>query len=522
MTSSAQPEPEPEVAAADAYIDEPPLAPVEERPSTTHAPPPPPLPPTMPSSQPEPGASTSGDWKSTLTRAQEVHASSGATDEEHDLLGKMILLVQSLGSTLHHTLRDKSDLETQLQLAKSNLQLAQANTEMLEDALRDRGANSRDVGWRRSKPPGEVEGQPAIGPRTPSTPQQQQQQQQPLKDTRFLARFRFGATSGSTPVPQQQEPSPDSPQPTDPRSHLTSASLPSLPLSNANGEPYTQQQQQQQTQSPDSAGSGSRPTLPQLNVGPASGTAPHYPGAPPNTAYPGYTGPQAPPPPLSAASPIPRPATAHPSMPVHPHPHARTTSMASAPYSTQTHMTFPGPGGTFYVTPLPAPTREQHAQVIARVQRLEEACKSERAARLQLEQELESLTQSLFEEANKMVATERKARAAADDELNSIRDQRDALHAALKVVERCVGCFSLCICVPLSALLDLFMALRASHTVSLYCRLVPFILLPLPRFHRAHCCSTSLDCCRCLISVAAAGHSPSLRVLVPDLVPAPA
>jgi len=46
-----------------------------------------------------------------------------------------------------------------------------------------------------------------------------------------------------------------------------------------------------------------------------------------------------------------------------------------------------------------------------------------------------------------MVAQERRARAAADEELNSTRAQRDALHAALQVVERYVYLpFIFCAC----------------------------------------------------------------------------
>jgi hypothetical protein len=47
--------------------------------------------------------------------------------------------------------KNQSDLETQLVLANSNLQLALANTEMLEEALsRSAGPSSgKDIGWRR-------------------------------------------------------------------------------------------------------------------------------------------------------------------------------------------------------------------------------------------------------------------------------------------------------------------------------------------------------------------------------------
>ncbi|EIW83113.1 hypothetical protein CONPUDRAFT_164114 [Coniophora puteana RWD-64-598 SS2] len=52
-----------------------------------------------------------------------------------------------------------------------------------------------------------------------------------------------------------------------------------------------------------------------------------------------------------------------------------------------------------------------------------------------LEAELESLSQALFEEANKMVATERIKRAETEEELQEIRLEKDALRRALRLIE---------------------------------------------------------------------------------------
>jgi hypothetical protein len=112
-------------------------------------------------------------WEREVFRARQIYLQhQDSPGPEHDMLGVMIELVQTLvsphlshhmafliyfqGLQLQKFARDQADLETQLTLAKSNLQLALANTEMLEDALRDRGA-TRDVGWRRSRPPGDLE-----------------------------------------------------------------------------------------------------------------------------------------------------------------------------------------------------------------------------------------------------------------------------------------------------------------------------------------------------------------------------
>ncbi|KAF9526900.1 hypothetical protein CPB83DRAFT_794228 [Crepidotus variabilis] len=52
-----------------------------------------------------------------------------------------------------------------------------------------------------------------------------------------------------------------------------------------------------------------------------------------------------------------------------------------------------------------------------------------------LEDELESLSQALFEEANKMVSDERKARAEVEDELKELKAEKEALRSALRVIE---------------------------------------------------------------------------------------
>ena len=169
--------------------------------------------------------------------------------------------------TLKSSYQTTADLETQLTLAESNLKLALANNEMLEDALKS-GSLSKDVGWRRSsRETSSLQSFPSPGiaaAAMPSTPLSQQQHQRPASidegetevvpdspgsdhdscrapsppatapqnDSRFF-RFRFSSSGRSTPT----HPSPTSPPPRTSRSqrtphslvgHLTSASLPSL------------------------------------------------------------------------------------------------------------------------------------------------------------------------------------------------------------------------------------------------------------------------------------------------------
>lgn len=51
-----------------------------------------------------------------------------------------------------------------------------------------------------------------------------------------------------------------------------------------------------------------------------------------------------------------------------------------------------------------------------------------------IEQELEGLSQALFEEANKMVADERRRRAELEENLNEVKEEREALRQTVKVL----------------------------------------------------------------------------------------
>ncbi|KAH0828024.1 hypothetical protein J3R83DRAFT_3673 [Lanmaoa asiatica] len=73
--------------------------------------------------------------------------------QEEDLryaLDRVLNKVEELSSLLKTAIKTQTELETQLNLAKSNLQLVISNNEMLEEALkRETPCNAKDVGWRR-------------------------------------------------------------------------------------------------------------------------------------------------------------------------------------------------------------------------------------------------------------------------------------------------------------------------------------------------------------------------------------
>ncbi|KAF8840721.1 hypothetical protein BDN67DRAFT_1069087 [Paxillus ammoniavirescens] len=273
------------------------------------------------------------DLDDELRDARRVH-SQGQEEDLRYALDRVIKRVEDLSSLLKTAYKTQTELETQLNLTKSNLQLVISNNEMLEEALkRETPCSARDVGWRRwsarevqnqnadktaedraksldygplnesgapavpssaavvlvngSNPPAWTLASPAPQPPTPITGQ----------ESRF---FKFRFTSGSK--------SPAVPHP----SHLTSPSLPSL-ISHSREKEFEDLQEQ--------------------------------------------------------------------------------------------------------------------------LERERQAHKAATAAKATLEAELESLSQALFEEANKMVATERMKRAETEEELKEVCMEKDALREALRLIE---------------------------------------------------------------------------------------
>jgi hypothetical protein len=139
---------------------------------------------------------------------------------------------------LKEAYRAQTDLQTELTLAKSNLSLALANNEMLEDALkRDGPGNAKDVGWRRWSAKEQKERELAASDsRRQSTDSVASPEVSPVlpssvpatTEGRFF-KFRFGNTTtpgtSSPRLPGNMSPNPNGHSQA---AHLTSASLPSL------------------------------------------------------------------------------------------------------------------------------------------------------------------------------------------------------------------------------------------------------------------------------------------------------
>ncbi|KAF5345781.1 hypothetical protein D9758_011889 [Tetrapyrgos nigripes] len=260
----------------------------------------------------------------------------GQEDDLRMALNMVISRVSELSNALSEAYKTQAELEVQLNVAKSNLQLVIANNEMLEEALKS--GHPTDVGWRRSK-----EAQ------TPTTTESRPQS----VDIARTHSENGNGTAGHSPVSPAVPPftapnTPPPPQPSDTRFFKFRFN------SSANN-------------------SKQPPSRPQT-------------------------------PPMSAMS------TQQPHSPKGAH-----TSSSSVPS-------------------LPAHAKEIE-DLTAELEKEKTARKAVLQEKAALEAELESLSQALFEEANKMVAQERIKRAETEEELKEAHEQKKALRDALRIVE---------------------------------------------------------------------------------------
>lgn len=279
-----------------------------------------------------PGNSSQGSKSSTLNATQqksssdpfflkieeELHdarrvKSHGQEDDLRHALDMVISRVSELSHMLSEAYKAQAELEVQLNVTRSNLQLVQANNEMLEEALKRNNAAARDVGWRRGNTPqANIERSQSVdyafGADTPHSPATPQSAGVPV-DNRFF-KFRFSTASATPTRPSSR---PGTPSNAGAVPNLTSPSMPSLT------------------------------------------------------------------------------STSH---------HAKEL--------------------------------EELAAELEKERRAKKAIADEKAA---LEAELESLSQALFEEANKMVAQERMKRSEMEEELKEATLEKEALQSALKLLD---------------------------------------------------------------------------------------
>ncbi|KAH9940372.1 uncharacterized protein BXZ73DRAFT_42639 [Epithele typhae] len=288
-----------------------------------------------------------------LRDIRRVH-SQGQEEDLRYALGKTINKMEELTSMLREAYKAQTDLQTELTLAKSNLQLALANNEMLEDALRRDPGHNKDVGWRRMSA-----------------------REQMLKAEADTDRRRSTDSLTSTDYsasPTASQPSSALPSAADPRAYS-----PIAPRSATMPVP-----------SPSPAPSGGESRFFRFRFG-SNATTP----------------------------------TSHPSSP-------RLSAQPGLPMLNGNHLTSAS-------LPSLVPPRDWEKEVEELQNRLEaerQAHKKACDAKIELEGELESLSQALFEEANNMVATERMKRAETEEQLREAREQGEALKNVLRLFER--------------------------------------------------------------------------------------
>ncbi|KAL7281371.1 hypothetical protein ACG7TL_004681 [Trametes sanguinea] len=276
-----------------------------------------------------------------LRDVKRVHAQ-GQEEDLRYALNRTITRIEELTSMLKEAYKVQTDLQTELTLAKSNLQLALANNEMLEDALRRDPGSSRDVGWRR------------MSAREQSLKAEAEAERR--RSTDSLTSAELSSCSPTFPHPS---PGPEpSPMP------LRSATAPS-PAPTSEGRFF------------------------RFRFGNGSTTS-----------------------------------ASHPSSP--------RISGTQSPNMNGSHLTSAS-------LPSLVSNKDYEKELEELQQQLEKERKAHKEAseaKAALEAEIESLSQALFEEANKMVATERRKLAETEEALREAREQGEALKNVLRLVER--------------------------------------------------------------------------------------
>ncbi|EIN11135.1 hypothetical protein PUNSTDRAFT_50239 [Punctularia strigosozonata HHB-11173 SS5] len=274
--------------------------------------------------------------------------------QEEDLkygLERMIKRVEELTSLLKASLAAQSELDTALTLAKSNLQVALLNNEMLEDALKQNGSG-KDVGWRRLSAPQRMASEQAAQQRT------------------------------------KTEASPDGTKSANASPQITSATpggSPPLPSAGPSGSPVV------------------------TNASPTTAT---------EGRFSGFKLPFSGPP--SRSNSITRSHLTSASLP----------SLApEVDHSEMLRRAQEEKDAALKVA------RQEVDEAKRRLDKEHEELQKAMRDKKALEEELESLSQALFEEANKMVATERIKRSEAEEELREAKREREALRSVIRLME---------------------------------------------------------------------------------------
>lgn len=78
--------------------------------------------------------------------------------------------------------------------------------------------------------------------------------------------------------------------------------------------------------------------------------------------------------------------------------------------------------------------RNLHTSAQAKIESMSKELADLKKGKLDMEAELENLSQALFEEANKMVSDEKKKRAELEESLKEVKEEREALRETIKVL----------------------------------------------------------------------------------------
>ncbi|WVR05761.1 hypothetical protein IAU60_002786 [Kwoniella sp. DSM 27419] len=367
-------------------------------------------------------------------------ASQVRDEQARKLLQEVLVRINDMAQSQTDLLASHSTLLTSLKIARSNLAMAEANTEMLEAQLK-RASTAAANATPRGPTPRNVSS-PAATSATPPAPTSLAP-----RSSADHARATTSPTAAASPVASAATPARAS---LDERARPLSLQVTANDLINA-GSPT----------GPASAGAdggkawgfwkgGQKKVtgaLGQIHVPSASSlvnslpSRPATPGGERTSSEYGRAAPTSPVVPFSAAIEVPRPA-GRPGMAAHsnlskslqsPGGPGLSRSMSTTNVPSKRSTSSSGQPATVTAQEMNN-MRAAYSAAVAKMDTMSKELAELKQGKVDMEAELENLSQALFEEANKMVADERRKRSEIEETLKEVREEREALRQTIKVL----------------------------------------------------------------------------------------
>ncbi|WVQ97139.1 hypothetical protein IAU59_004249 [Kwoniella sp. CBS 9459] len=363
--------------------------------------------------------------------------SSGTDDEIRKVLQEVLGRINEMSQSQTALLASHSTLLTSLKIARSNLAMAEANSEMLEAQLkRLPPAPSSASGLASRGPAGRNVSGPAATPGTPQSSLVPRASGDHVRATTTANAVASPAAAATQRTParasMEERPRPVSLHVT--ANDLLNASSSAPSSANADSKSWGFWNGGKKRV----AGALNQIHIPASTSSIGGGNPPSRPGTPSGERasldssrppVPFFSEPSGAPVARTIVRPTP---TAHSNLSrsLNTQPGGLSRSMSTTNVPSQRSASGPAPVSSQELATL----RQAYSAAVAKMDGMSKELAELKKGKVEMEAELENLSQALFEEANKMVADERRKRAEMEENLKEVREEREALRQTIKVL----------------------------------------------------------------------------------------